>query len=803
MSGNSDSTYNRFDHEFSQPGISPDMYQFKEEEETFEKLENDNIEDVDDNFRHKPIQIDDIHKFRHKIDIQNINKKDGFTYFKSDYCYASKIDEINVKIDEIENNKTEEKYPEKYKIDFEGKKIFKLIHKPYFRLFGFELLTPINDYDNDSEKFFSFLNYISLNRNGQLDDNEAKEEWKIYNENIKYDSKILLKDCKSGGDNESIIKWVLAFHNFGIMNHIYFTFTIFYEDAGEIKFSKFSVGKKYHRNRCFVTFLSNGKKEKKFIPHVLSLITITKKEKMKEKDATLFSPISNLFWILTNIKEKETNIIYDFMTYKTLYYNIYVQENNKFPINYKKSKNNSDENKPHIALTSVSKLNCFLRKVEKFKMATQSDLLINYYPNATNKIDKSDKKILNFEIDSSQTGIAHVRDVEEEKYYKEEINEYKIFVGLRGISYEKSDDNEFPQVSSHISILTYMKLISLYVDENMDKMYCLFNEANEKVSRLVEGDFGTTKADDMKTVLFFNFIITEADFKVDIYNHLHLQFKANENKITCSRSTDGSWKVTKEELGKSLIIKIEDNNEDTKIKNSQRYTLPIALEISNKLFVMSDKSSLYHPSWRNCILRQSIISTFYRFAYHMASDSLVFELNNTEDENGDESEVVSAIIYPHIDIGFRGNTRRIFTSTISPGIYEYSDRAFNYEPLKDLLPNTKTDCLFFNNGKLKVGLDRHRTKCQIAATALFGYACSIYGPGMTIRDFKIGEGNPYSRKSFQLIHNFLVAAYGTFLKMENDVELEYAIDVISEELNIEANKHVYKNLMDELRKDYY
>lgn len=53
-----------------------------------------------------------------------------------------------------------------------------------------------------------------------------------------------------------------------------------------------------------------------------------------------------------------------------------------------------------------------------------------------------------------------------------------------------------------------------------------------------------------------------------------------------------------------------------------------------------------------------------------------------------------------------------------------------------------------------------------------------------------------------MIHNFLIAAYGTFMKMENEEEFQFAIDVICE-LDIKENRKVYDNIMEELKKNYY
>lgn len=819
---------------------TPKLYKFNEEEEYIEneefieeeEQENDYDDDqVEENnqsespenedyqFRPESKQVDDPKDiFKHSFSLESLKERKTYNYFKSDYFYASFIDNTFAK-------KTK-------KLDFIGKYLLPSTSVNFFRLFGFQQITF--NKKNASLDPFEYLKSISR-KEEHLNEEESEKEWRKIKlqrsdgSDIEYKN-VNLEECNNGNDEESVINWILGFHNYGMSHDILFTFAIFFdeekinEEEVKKKFecSTFSVGKNYRRNRCFVTFTLNN-----YNPSILSLFTETIKELKDKTEKESFLSISDQLFLIadgTNSKRlrKKCDNKYN-NEIKTPNYKIKFSKKSKEITLKQKDQSNTSRSTsktikkgiPTISLTSVSKLNLFLKSKTNFQITVYINM--RYLNNFFNEPSYNQNSNDEFSFDLGGKSISSLYFKQNNPTNTLKTNEYRIFVGLNGVQYPKL-------ISSHISLYSELELKTIYVDAKMDKIYCVFADEKSKQSKLIEGDFGTQKVDDMIIVQKLPGLAKNPKFFVDIKNILYLDFNSTTYK---QNKKDRSWSIEAEKPSPESILKTdipkiskskEDNDIPNRIRNDTRYTTPIALEINKKLFLLNKTSQLYHPAWRNSTFRHGIISTFYRFAFHVLPDYFVFGKKTTE-------KVYGAIIYPQIDIGYRGNIKSIFTSSHMPGIFEYSDTAFNYTPLKDLLPYTKTDCLFFNNGELRVGLDVHRTKCQLAATSLFAFACTIYGPGMQIRDFLFGKGNPYAKSDFTLIHNFLIATYGTLLKMENESEFEYALDVIIEELSsyeeevekedgkgkekvkrflpLNKNKEAYRNLMEELKKNYY
>lgn len=689
-----------------------------------------------------------------------------YLYPKSDYYFLSYIN----------NNSMNQIIESEFKIDVNLLLTSQDIH--FFRLFGFSLVPPVNE----EKKISDYLKYISI-PNGNFDKEKSKQLWPKYN-NIEY-KEIKLEECKQS-ENNTFENWILGFHDYGVRNNI--SFIIFISYGNDSKINQFNVGANYPRNRCFATFLKAKPDSKEYQPYILSLISKTFKDPQKESKFKnpKFDSVSDQYFIIKDTKisneDKKAFFNYDYNSFESLYFNIKLAKNSKevcFNFTGKK-----------IQIASVFKLNLLLKNDPGLYTSNQEEIkyLSNFNKHFKLKGNSNQfkyEKVVKVDYNTNSEdceGIFNIlfRSLKNIPLKKAPINEYQVFVGLKQVAYPSN-------VASHFSIFSSLELKALYVDEVMEKVYAAF--VGDNYLKLVEGEIGTQKMDDMIILLTiddYNSQDQDTEFYVDCFNNLY--FKCSDKVY---KPIKNNWDIDNAPQPK-LVFK-DENVKTEELVNEQIFTRPCAIEINDKLFLLNETMRLYHPAWRNTSLRHGIISTFYRLAFHVLPDDLVFV----------NDDVHGGILYPQVDIGFRGNINTIFTSANLPGIFEYSDNAFNFNPLKSLLPYVKTNFVFFNNGNLKVGLDRHRTRCQLAATALFGFACTIYGPGMRLRDFRFEASNPFSKEKFSLSHNFLIAAYGTLLKMKNDDEFNFAIDTICQELNIVESKQTYIKLIDELKEGYY
>lgn len=205
-----------------------------------------------------------------------------------------------------------------------------------------------------------------------------------------------------------------------------------------------------------------------------------------------------------------------------------------------------------------------------------------------------------------------------------------------------------------------------------------------------------------------------------------------------------------------------------------------ALEVDKRLYILTERQGeyvYYHPAMRNVLKRANILSMYYRFKRHCPKHS--------------PEGVRKLCITCMIDLGIQESVRRTFASGTYPGIYIKEEKG-EYEA-DDRYAVTDLQ-VFFNNGLLPVGLDCHRTICQLIASFCCASRARVFGPGMAHRMFYFTETSlePCNVERYK---TELFALYGTLLSVAPK-DLDLAIDVLE---NTRHNKGNFAAFLERVR----
>lgn len=347
---------------------------------------------------------------------------------------------------------------------------------------------------------------------------------------------------------------------------------------------------------------------------------------------------------------------------------------------------------------------------------------------------------------------------------------------------------------SHFTLYSNMELKFLYIDADL-MVYSVFHD-NDTLY-LYQSDIGTTSTEDMYLMLK---IQGQSDTAPCIRlaqdnNNATLLFLA-AGKCYCLNKENNKW------IEKSLSPTelSNDSSDEVQCLNETIYC-PLAIEISNRVFLLSDKhvpldkkllgkednefilSSLYHPPRNISMLSYHIESIFNRFFTHTPIQTLLLD--------------EGTVIYAQVDIGYAGRIDQIFGNSLIPGLYEFAQEGISFISRgSHVFP---TCYLFFANGKLGNKVMRYRTKCQLAASFLFAFGLCVFGPRMQVHSIQFHTGTD-QYYSLQLYRRLLVAAYGTLIEMPKHFELAFKIICkIAKMDNIEALFDRFNKFVDNLR----
>lgn len=205
-----------------------------------------------------------------------------------------------------------------------------------------------------------------------------------------------------------------------------------------------------------------------------------------------------------------------------------------------------------------------------------------------------------------------------------------------------------------------------------------------------------------------------------------------------------------------------------------------ALEVDNRLYIFTERQGeyvYYHPAMRNVLKRANILSMYYRFKHHCPKHS---------------SEGVRKLcITCMIDLGIQESVRRTFASGTYPGVYVKEEKGEYQAEDRYVVTDLQ---VYFNNGLLPVGLDCHRTICQLIASFCCASRARVFGPGMAHRMFYFTETSlePCNVERYK---TELFALYGTLLSVAPR-DLDLAIDVLE---NTRRNKEHFAAFLERVR----
>ena len=206
-----------------------------------------------------------------------------------------------------------------------------------------------------------------------------------------------------------------------------------------------------------------------------------------------------------------------------------------------------------------------------------------------------------------------------------------------------------------------------------------------------------------------------------------------------------------------------------------------ALEVDRRLYLFTriSDSCFYRPAMRNVLKKANILSMFHRYLRHGAPITIDGKLPN------------KICLTSVIDIGLQESARRTFRSGTAPGVYvEATDDKYSHETE---IPVTSLD-IYFNNGSMPVGLEQHRTICQLWASFCYASRIYVYGPGKAFRVYHLTDVTFGPRDRIEYNKSALLALYGTLLSIDPQ-DLDLAIDTLEVTRNNTQEFHNFLKLI--------
>ena len=396
----------------------------------------------------------------------------------------------------------------------------------------------------------------------------------------------------------------------------------------------------------------------------------------------------------------------------------------------------------------------------------------------------------------------------------------------------KNEEKNPINIASHFTIRSNMELCNMYVTIKFDFFAIFFYDNRYFIFRGIVGDQSTedmellAKIESEKTEdknikeesektpdknIKIEFDIENVALKIQIGSIYFDKISLCNTHSSIDETTHSSNdETTHSSIDKTTSISFSNNegknspsSSDGNINFPLNKVYPFALEINRKLFLCINSNKLYHPKTISYSLK-NIEYLFFQFFNHVLKNNCEGDYNMFK--NGSQ-----AVIIPQIDIGFTGKIDLKWKCGPVPGIYWRFDENVKFSQFKNT-NGIQTCFLYFNNGQINCCVDFHRTKCQLASAALFGYGCTIYGPNIYERDFVFDNApihqqqNPWFSEKFEFMKKLIIATYGMLLETESEGEFQWALDwVISfltqsdgDNVSKEFLANKYKYLLDEL-----
>ena len=209
-----------------------------------------------------------------------------------------------------------------------------------------------------------------------------------------------------------------------------------------------------------------------------------------------------------------------------------------------------------------------------------------------------------------------------------------------------------------------------------------------------------------------------------------------------------------------------------------------ALEVDQRLYLLThiNQTCFYRPAMRNVLKKANILSMFHRYLRHGAP------VHIDDDHQLPNKICLTAVI----DIGLHESARRTFRSGTAPGVYiEAKKGKYSHDTE---IPVTSLN-IHFNNGSLPVGLDQHRTICQLWASFCYSTRIYVYGPGKAFRIYHTTDVTFGPRERIEYSKSALLALYGTLLSLDPQ-DLDLAIGTLEVTKN---NAQEFQNFLKRIK----